>query len=453
MPKRSNQQYRHTPIILFTLVLGVLFSGTPRLFAQTQKKNPTPRQIQVGAERLDQYLPLLRNKKIGLVSNHTGVIGEHHRPLVDTLLALGIQVKRLFSPEHGFRGTANAGAQVQSGVDKPTGLPVISLYGNNKKPQPKQIRDLDLLLFDLQDVGCRFYTYISTMHYVMEAAAEVGVEVMILDRPNPNDYVDGPILTSPCRSFIGMHPIPVLHGLTVGELALMINGERWLAGGRQCNLSVVPIKGWRHGESYTPPIPPSPNLKNSDAIRLYPSLCFFEATLLSVGRGTHAPFTMLGYPSETLGNFSFIPRPMEGATDAKYQGQQCYGTDYTHAFPEGGLVLSPLMQWQQRMTKIGKKLIDRKRTFDLLAGTSALREQLEKGMTESEIRQSWQRGLNAYHTLRKKYIIYPDYSPRKKTDSLNQTLWQKEGSSLLASAPAAPKTLPLQCAKPSPKAM
>ncbi|WP_390892537.1 exo-beta-N-acetylmuramidase NamZ domain-containing protein [Porphyromonas endodontalis] len=295
-------------------VLGVLFVGAPKLFA-----TPTlpPTSIQVGAERLDQLLPLLRGKRVGLVSNHTGVIGTNQRPLVDSLLALNIEVCRLFSPEHGFRGTANAGASVASGKDALTGLPIISLYGNNKKPKRNQIADLDLILFDLQDVGTRFYTYISTMHYVMEAAAEAHITVVILDRPNPNDYIDGPLLTPSCQSFIGMHPIPVLHGLTVGELALMINGERWLAGGIQCDLRVVPIKGWQHGDSYTLPVAPSPNLKTPEAIRLYPSLCFFEATILSVGRGTPNPFTALGYPNKELGEYLFTPKALQGATDAK----------------------------------------------------------------------------------------------------------------------------------------
>lgn len=390
------------------LYLGVLLMGAPKLFAASSSIQT---RIQVGAERLDKLLPLIRGKRIGLVSNHTGVIGTAERPLVDTLLALNIEVCRLFSPEHGFRGTANAGAAVASGKDAPTGLPIISLYGNNKKPKRAQIADLDLILFDLQDVGTRFYTYISTMHYVMEAAAEANVTVVVLDRPNPNDYIDGPLLVPSCRSFIGMHAIPVLHGLTVGELALMINGERWLAGGVQCDLRVVPLKGWQHGQSYTLPVAPSPNLKTSDAIRLYPSLCFFEATILSVGRGTIHPFTALGYPNRELGQYLFTPQSMPGATDAKYKGQRCYGTDYTRTLPQGGLSLTPLIDWQKRTQKVGKRLIDRERTFDLLAGTPTLRKKLQEGWSEEAIRKSWQKDLQKYRALRQKYLIYKDNRP------------------------------------------
>lgn len=395
---------------VITFVLGVLFVGAPKLFAA-----PTlpPTSIQVGAERLDQLLPLLRGKRVGLVSNHTGVIGTDQRPLVDSLLALNIEVFRLFSPEHGFRGTANAGASVASGKDALTGLPIISLYGNNKKPKRNQIADLDLILFDLQDVGTRFYTYISTMHYVMEAAAEAHITVVILDRPNPNDYIDGPLLSPSCQSFIGMHPIPVLHGLTVGELALMINGERWLAGGIQCDLRVV-IKGWQHGDSYTLPVAPSPNLKTPEAIRLYPSLCFFEATILSVGRGTPNPFTALGYPNKELGQYLFTPKSMQGATDAKYKGQRCYGTNYTDSLPQGELSIAPLIDWQKRTQKVGKQLIDRERTFDLLAGSPSLRKQLREGWSEEAIRKSWQEDLRKYRALRQQYLIYKDNRPETK---------------------------------------
>lgn len=396
---------------VITFILGVLFVGAPKLFAA-----PTlpPTSVQVGAERMDQLLPLLRGKRVGLVSNHTGVIGTDQRPLVDSLLALNIEVCRLFSPEHGFRGTANAGASVASGKDALTGLPIISLYGNNKKPKHNQIADLDLILFDLQDVGTRFYTYISTMHYVMEAAAEAHITVVILDRPNPNDYIDGPLLTPSCQSFIGMHPIPVLHGLTVGELALMINGERWLAGGIQCDLRVVPIKGWQHGDSYTLPVAPSPNLKTPEAIRLYPSLCFFEATILSVGRGTPNPFTALGYPNKELGEYLFTPKSMQGATDAKYKGQRCYGTNYTDSLSQGGLSIAPLIDWKKRTQKVGKRLIDREHTFDLLAGSPSLRKQLREGWSEEAIRKSWQEDLRKYRALRQQYLIYKDNRPETK---------------------------------------
>lgn len=368
------------------------------------------REIRTGAERHDLLLPLLRNKRIGIVSNVTGVVGPHKTLLADTLLESGVKVVKLFSPEHGYRGEADAGTSVKSRKDNRSGLPVVSLYGNNKKPTPEQLQGIDLLLFDLQDVGTRFYTYISTMHYVMEAAAENNLEVVICDRPNPNDFVDGPILEPAFRSFVGMHPIPILHGLTVGELAMMINGEKWLKGGIQCTLFVIPVQGWKHGQPYAPVVPPSPNLKDYIAIRRYPSLCFFEATILSVGRGTNHPFRVLGYPNPQMGSFRFTPKSQPGAAKPKYNGQECYGTDYTQVSTLEGLRLFPLIEYQLLCQKMGIKMIDRKRAFDILAGTDQLRLQLERGDSEQEIRSSWQAKLQRYKELRRKYLIYTDYA-------------------------------------------
>lgn len=372
------------------------------------RKREAPKVL-VGAEREELLLPLIREKKVGIVGNHTCTVDRMGTLLPERLQELGIEVVRLFSPEHGFRGVADAGETVKSGRDAKTGLEIVSLYGNKKKPSLQDLRGIDVLLFDLQDVGTRFYTYISTMHYAMEAAAALSIPIIVLDRPNPNDFVDGPLLESDCRSFIGMHRIPLLHGLTVGELALMINGEKWLnVPHGACNLTVIPIKGWQHGQTYSLPVAPSPNLRNSDAVRLYPSLCLFEASIMSVGRGTGAPFTCLGYPDKRFGRFTFTPKPNVGAKEPKHKGERCYGEDFRNALPEGGLDLSILIKYYRLANKLGYKLIDRERTFDLLAGNKQLANQLRRGDSEQAIRNSWQNDLRAYRTLRKKYLIYPE---------------------------------------------
>ena len=355
---------------------------------------------------MNKLLPLLHGKRVGVVSNATGVIDAKGTLIADALLNHGIKVVKLFSPEHGYRGTSDAGALIKDGKDPVSGLPVISLYGKNKKPTAGQLRGLDVLVFDLQDVGARFYTYISTLHYVMEAAAECGIEVIVCDRPNPNDYVDGPVLNLKYRSFVGMHPIPVMHGLTVGELALMINGEKWLAGGRQCSLTVIPVQGWRHGDPYSLPVPPSPNLRSDQAIRCYPSLCFFEATVMSVGRGTDNPFTAVGYPDTRAGKKLFTPMPNVGASAPVYKGKVCYGQSYLHVGWEG-LALKPLLHFNKTMKRLGKTLVNRPETFDLLAGSNLLRKQLQNGATEKQIRASWQADLERYRALRSKYLLYP----------------------------------------------
>ncbi|MDO4722771.1 exo-beta-N-acetylmuramidase NamZ family protein [Porphyromonas circumdentaria] len=380
-------------------------------------------EVVVGAERLDLLLPIIERKSIGIVSNHTGRVGKEGTLLPDTLLTLGQKVVRLFSPEHGFRGTADAGAKVSNMLDNKTGLPVVSLYGDKKKPNKEHLKDIEILLFDLQDVGTRFYTYISTLHYVMEAAAEQKIPVVVLDRPNPNDFIDGPLLSSSCRSFIGMHPIPLLHGLTVGELALMINGEQWLSPkGLQCDLTIIPMKGWKHGDSYSLPVAPSPNLKSDDAIRLYPSLCLFEATIMSVGRGTDNPFTCIGYPEKKMGDYSFTPRSQVGASTPKHKGKRCYGEDFsTHSEIEG-LNLYPLLKYYKKARSLGYTLINRKRTFDLLAGTASLREQLDKGWSEKQIRASWEKDLAKYRTLHAQYLIYDGKYGPPPCNNLNRSM-------------------------------
>ena len=366
---------------------------------------PVAKPMQTGAEQLNLYLPKLAGKRVGMVVNQTSTIGQTH--LVDTLLARGVKITTIFAPEHGFRGDADAGAYVKDAKDTKTGLPIISLYGTNKKPKPEQIKDLDVLIFDIQDVGTRFYTYISTMHYVMEAAAENGKEVLILDRPNPNgNYVDGPVLEKEHTSFVGMHPIPIVHGLTVGELANMINGEKWLEGQRQAKVTVIPVANYTHKMPYSLPIKPSPNLPNDQAIELYPSICFFEGTNVSVGRGTPTPFQVIGSPYYTKKNFSFTPVSTPGATNPPHKGVTCYGMDLTKVAVPNKVDLSYLLEMYQHSTEKDKFFNN---FFEKLAGTSKLREQVIAGKTEAEIRATWEPALSNYKKMRKQYLLYPDF--------------------------------------------
>lgn len=363
--------------------------------------------LRMGSQQMEKLIPLLAGKRVALIVNHTSRVGETH--LVDTLLRQGVQISKIMVPEHGFRGTANAGASIRGGRDAETGLPIVSLYGKNKRPTAKQLKDVDIILFDIQDVGARFYTYISTMHYAMEAAAENHIPMIVCDRPNPKDEVDGPMLEADCRSFIGVAPIPLLHGLTVGELAQMINGEKWLRNTQNpCRLTVIPVEGWQHGMPYALPVMPSPNLKSDHAIAWYPSLCLFEATILSVGRGTDHPFEVLGYPHREFGTFCFKPESRTGATDAKYRGKVCHGIDYRKQNAPKGLSLQPLIYFQQIAKQNGIRLIDRIRTFELLAGNKRLAHQIESGMSEKAIRATWQKNLEQYRVMRKKYLLYPE---------------------------------------------
>ena len=320
---------------------------------------------------------------VAVVGNQTSIVGTTH--LVDTLLACGINVTKIFCPEHGFRGTAAAGAHIDNSTDPKTGLPIISLYGKNKKPTPEQMADVDYVVFDLQDVGCRFYTYISTLHYVMEACAERGIPLIVLDRPNPNGhYVDGPVLdTATCRSFVGMHPVPVVYGMTIGEYAQMINGEGWLANHGRCDLTVVPMQGYRRDSvGYPLPVPPSPNLRTAQAVALYPSLCLFEGTNCGVGRGTDYPFEWVTYGTDTLDLRSYSV----GEEDPDL------------------IDLWPLMEMYRRVPQ-GKFFL-KSNFFEKLAGTTELRRQIEAGMSEDEIRATWQPGLERFKEIRKKYLIY-----------------------------------------------
>jgi len=394
------------------LVMGLFLAGDglaqgPVLITQTPSV-----PVVVGAERTAVYLPLLHGQRVAVVTNQTGMIGSTH--LVDSLVALKVKVTKVFAPEHGFRGDADAGAHVKDQRDLRTGLPIISLYGKNKKPTTAQLADVDVLLFDIQDVGVRFYTYISTLHYVMEAAQEGGKKVIVLDRPNPNGfYVDGPLLDKAYASFVGMHPVPLVHGMTIGEYARMINGEGWLKSARKCDLTVIECTNYDHRHFYQLPVKPSPNLPNTSSVYLYPSLGLFEGTVVSVGRGTDRPFQCIGYPGYNVGQYHFTPESSPGATNPPYKGKECVGID-----------LQAYGGFQSRMEKrirlhwlIGfyREAADKpsffNSFFDKLVGGSDLRERIVRGEDEDTIRASWQPGLQAFMKVRQKYLLYDDFVP------------------------------------------
>lgn len=373
--------------------------------AASSHTKPAPRtSVRVGADQLDVLLPILRDRNVALVVNHTSLVGHTH--LADTLIASGITIRKVFAPEHGFRGAAADGEHVKDAVDSKTGLPIISLYGSNRKPTPGQLAGVDIVVFDIQDVGTRFYTYISTMHYVMEACAEQGKKLIILDRPNPNgDYIDGPVRVPSLKSFVGMHPIPIVHGLTVGELARMINGEGWLGNGVKCDVDIIPVQNWTHDDFYSLPVKPSPNLPNDQAVQLYPSLCLFEGTVISVGRGTQIPFLVIGNPEFTDMPFTFTPHPIAGmSNDPPQNGKVCHGLDLRNVKTAPGLDLHYLLDFYRRYADKDNFFIS---SFDRLAGTPVLREQIRKGLTEEQIKETWQNDLQAYRKMRAKYLLYP----------------------------------------------
>ena len=358
--------------------------------------------IVFGNEQITLYVPYLKGKKVALVVNKASAVDGVH--LCDTLLSAGVDVVKIFAPEHGFRADADAGEGISDDVDAQTGLPIVSLYGKNKKPQASQLSDVDVVVYDLQDVGVRFYTYISTLHYVMEACAENGKVLVVLDRPNPNgDYIDGPVLDIAYRSFVGMDQIPIVYGLTSGELAAMINGEKWLANGVHCNLKVVAMKNYSHSRRYDIDIAPSPNLKTPHAIRLYPSLCFFEATNVSVGRGTEWPFEVIGAPDIDNQKFSFVPQSTIGSKNPLHNGKECYGDDLRNADIQQKLSLSYFLKYH---SLLGEKFWQNEKFFDLLAGNNILRKQINEGLTEDSIRATWEPQLNDYKQKRQKYLLY-----------------------------------------------
>lgn len=368
--------------------------------------------IRPAAGRFDQYEDFIQGKRLGLVVNHTSMVGNMH--LVDTLLRRGHTITKIFSPEHGFRGDADAGEDVKSSVDTRTQIPILSVYGESRRPPADALNDVDIVIFDIQDVGVRFYTYTSTMTFLMEACAQSGKTMLILDRPNPNGHlVDGSILRPAQRSFVGLHPVPILHGLTVAEYARMINGEHWLKDSLQCDLYYVECENYTHKKMYKLPINPSPNLVDMRSIYLYPSVCFFEGTPISVGRGTPKPFQRYGHPNLLDGNFEFTPQPCYGAKSPLHSGKACTGYDLSHI---------SVLDLQHRKTLNLDYLLNAyrlypsqdsffltNRFFDLLAGDTMLRSQIVAGCTAAEIRDSWQPELDAYKTMRKQYLLYPDF--------------------------------------------
>lgn len=386
--------------------LGLIIIAS-QLLSFCGKLNP---EIITGAERTEMYLPLLEGKKVALVANHTSRIKDNH--LLDSLLALKIDVVKVFTPEHGFRGKADGGEYLYNYTDSLSGLPIVSLYGRNRKPKPKDFEGIDIVIFDIQDVGARFYTYISTMHNVMEGCAENDIEFIVLDRPNPNGfYVDGPILDLEYKSFIGMHPVPIVHGLTIAEYARMINGERWLNNGIQCRLTCIPCENYDHNTAYELPVKPSPNLQNLLSIYLYPSLCLFEGTIMSMGRGTDYPFQVLGHPEYQSDLFSFLPVSKEGASNPKYSGIECKGVDlrnieYKFFWNKRRIILDWLIEAFHNM-KEEEDFFNRR--FTRLSGNAELQKQIESGKSPEEIYKTWESGLKEYKKIRNKYLLYKDF--------------------------------------------
>jgi len=404
--------FKNTYFFLVTILLFQLIScNSPAQKKITIKHKPKTQYITVGANRLAVYLPMLQHKKVAVVANQTSVIFKNktqtgYTHLVDSLLSLHINIKKVFAPEHGFRGQADAGEHVANGIDHKTGLPIISLYGKNRKPTPEQLKSIEVVIFDIQDVGVRFYTYISTLNYVMEACAEANIPIIVLDRPNPNgNYIDGPVLELKYKSFVGMNPVPVVYGMTIGEYAQMINGENWLANGIKCNLSVIKLKNYSHKSVHNLPIKPSPNLPNAKAINLYPSLALFEGTKISCGRGTNLQFQIFGAPflQKNKYPFSFKPEPNMGAKYPKFKGKLSHGLD--------------LRKYKKLKQLNIKWLIDAYNNapdkthffnnfFTKLAGTKNLQQQIEQGLTEKAIKKTWQKDLGIFKNIRAKYLLY-----------------------------------------------
>jgi uncharacterized protein YbbC (DUF1343 family) len=373
--------------------------------------------IIVGANQTEQYLPLLKGKRVGIVANQTSVLfrnkirkytESNYKHIVDSLIELNINIKTVFSPEHGFRGTADAGEAVKDGIDTKTQLPIFSLHGKHKKPTKQQLENLDIMVFDIQDVGVRFYTYISTLHYVMEACAEQNIQLLILDRPNPNgNYIDGPVLEKEHSSFLGMHPVPLVHGMTIGEYAKMINGEGWLNNGVKCEIIIIEIKNYSHDRSYSLPIRPSPNLPNDQSIILYPSLGLFEGTNINAGRGTEFQFQRYGAPflDKTNYMFSYTPKPNFGSKYPKHKGEVCYGEDLSKVNAKRQFTLKYIIDAYNNA--IDKSQVFNTDNFTTHAGTAELQQQIEAGLNESEIKMTWQKGLEQYNLIREAYLIYP----------------------------------------------
>lgn len=402
------------PVVVFLMFLacGQKTGDTSPDLPQTNLESQVMDKPVPAAERLQAYLPKLKGKRIAAVVNQTSMVGQVH--LVDTLVRSGVQITKIFAPEHGFRGAAADGETIKDGKDAATGLPIISLYGKQKKPTPEMLAGIDLVIFDIQDVGARFYTFISTLSYVMEACAEQGVPLLVLDRPNPNGhYLDGPVLKKEFSSFVGLHEVPVVYGMTIGEYARMVNGEGWLANGIKCDLTVVQCMGYDHRSAYDLPVAPSPNLPNMRAIYLYPSLCFFEGTVVSVGRGTDKQFQVIGSPDSKIGDYSFTPVPKPGATSPPQQGKLCRGFDLSRVSVDSlrqlnRLDLSFLMKFYEDYSAKPSFFL-KTGHFEALSGSGELKQQIIEGKTEEEIRASWQVGLEQFKAIRKKYLLYYDF--------------------------------------------
>lgn len=378
-------------VIVILFMLSISCGSKP----QEQKSSVLP-----GAYQLEEYLPLLKDKKVAVTVNHSSLIEDTH--ITDSLMSLGVSITKVFTPEHGFTGTVSDGVVIEYDSAE-SNYELISLYGKNKKPSTGQMQNIDVMVFDIQDVGARFYTYISTMHYVMEACAENNIPIVILDRPNPNgSYVDGPVLDTALQSFVGIHPIPIVHGMTIGELAQMINGEGWLENGVKADLQVVKIQNWDHSMPYSLPVKPSPNLPDDLSISLYPSLCLFEGTIMSVGRGTDHAFQQIGHPDYPDGAYSFTPESREGAKWPPYEDLTCYGLSWIGTKPHYKFTLQPLIETYRKMNR-DDFFND---YFKRLAGTNSLQKQIEEGQTEQEIRASWKPELSNFKKKRKQYLLY-----------------------------------------------
>ncbi len=379
------------------------------LFSQKALQIKDYSSVTLGAQQFEKYLPLLKKKRVGIVTNITGVINS--TSIVDTLIRLKVNVKKIFGPEHGFRGNTEAGDKVNSNTDERTGLPIISLYGSNKKPTAEQLKDIDILIYDIQDIGVRFYTYISTMCYVMEACAENKKEFIVLDRPNPNGfYIDGPVMKDEFKSFLGIHNVPLVYGMTCAEYALMANKEGWLKNKVKCNLVVIALKNYDRKASYPLPVKPSPNIPNIEAILLYPGLGLFEGTLVSLGRGTNLPFQVIGHPNYSDTSFYFIPKATALTKEPKYLNQKCFGIDLRKEVYLKNHPLKINLSWLKKMYTDLNKPDFFDRNFNFHAGNSELQEQIKNNVPEDQIRSSWQKDLENFKIIRKKYLLYPDFN-------------------------------------------
>ncbi|MFW6249206.1 MAG: exo-beta-N-acetylmuramidase NamZ domain-containing protein [Bacteroidota bacterium] len=389
------------PILFFTFLL---------LLNTTNSRAEEDGELLPGASRTEEYLPIIKHLKVAIVANHTSQINKTH--LVDSLLKRGVNIIKIFSPEHGFRGTGDAGKKINNSKDKLTGIPIVSLYGDRRKPSAKDMQNIDVLLFDIQDVGVRFYTYISTMHYVMDACAKNNIPLIILDRPNPNGhYIDGPVLEDEYTSFVGMHPVPLVHGMTIAEYAKMINGEGWLSEGIKCKISYVPCLNYDHSTKVRLNTPPSPNLRSMKAIYAYPTLGLFEGTIISVGRGTEKPFTMFGHPDWPCDTFTFTPKSIIGmSTNPKHIDKKCFGKDISQTNIDSLYKQGVHIEWLlNAYAKLGQDPNFFNNFFNLLAGNNKLQEQIKQQKSAEEIRESWQKGLVHFNKIRKQYLLYEDF--------------------------------------------